>query len=141
MYSLSVLFCLYFMGTSVLAIGTQLRCHFRDGCLIDVWLRTKPSHLHQAQETLCGLASALLSGLPPAAFWLPFIFHCGTAPYCSVPMLTKICWSQNILLLFFTMRQRGSPSRPGKLPCLTPGVRASSVSTASLLPSLVFHTA
>lgn len=90
-------------GTSVFATGTQLRCSLRDGCLMDLWLRTKPSHLHKAQETLHGLAPALLSSLssyrslPPihSPLWnctILFHTHAHTDPLVSYILRLFLAW-------------------------------------------------
>lgn len=104
--------------TNVFAISTQLRCDLRDGSLIDVWIRTKLSRLHQARETLCGLLLPSFPASHPAPFCLPFIFHCGAAPHCSAPVLKKIPWSQtsSAFLHHETSRRPFSPRKAGLEP-------------------------
>lgn len=122
-------------GNSVFALGTQLRCALGNGYLIDWWLRTELGHLHQTQETAPQWPGFCPPSSLPSYRFLPSVYlplwNC-TMLFCTYaqkdPLVSNI-------LLFFTVRQKQAHLT------LTCWVRAFSVSTASLLPSLVFHNA
>lgn len=86
-------------GEPLYSYRHRRRWDHRDGYQIDLWLRTKAHHLHQAQEILHGLALPTFPESSPAPLCLPLILHCGTALCCAVLMPKQILGLKRPLLL------------------------------------------
>lgn len=122
-FSLSMLFCLYFLGNHCICYRHTVEMCSQRWPLN--WLvaqdQTQTPSPGLGDQTLWGLASAHLSGLPPCSFLpstnLPLWNY--TVLFCTYAQKDPLV--SNILLLFLTRRQTGGPSHPGKFPWLTLG--------------------